>query len=915
MREIRGEYTLDTLGIRLDQSARGNKRLTFKTSEFFKSVGKIVIKLASGSYVDAATEIPDLAASIGMSASPEERLGILVIRAMERTLANLLRDLEGVSASELARAASFVGLSEEFSCDIDSRFFEAPGQSGIIAAILPDIQRWLSAVGLSEADTRNILTRVPSIFATSLHNEWRNNSTFYAEIAEAIESPFLKSAALEQDWIRYRTGLISLVDESVFNESFSLRQIYVSPRAYYEPRAVTMAPPDKEFPTPDHNDNPLKQLVWLDNEIKQWISLADRDSPIKVITGGPGSGKSSFAKVLSSELSRDGIRTLFVPLHQIDFESGLTKSIGDYFVQTGSFSDNPIDRNDHSGPLILILDGLDEIQMQGKAAQEAARNLVDDLIRFVDRRNANSCRILCVVTGRDLAVQSAEGAFRKESQILHVCPYNITTTDRPGYADKTDLIDLDQRDEWWRKYGELKGRNFSGAPAELKRGEIDEVTSQPLLNYLVALSYQRGVVIDENTNINTVYGDLLKAVYDRGWARHNHPTIKDVSFDAFVRLLEEVALAVWHGAGRTTTLAEVEAHCQQSKVGALLPNFQTGVSGGVSSLLLAFYFRQKGRRSDGEKTFEFTHKTFAEYLTSLRIIRAISLISDQSDLHLTDPDVGLDDQDALHRWMLICGQTPLDTYLLEFIFREIALRGRETALKWQLSLTRLLNISLRTNWPVARIEGLKFPEQIQQVRNSEETLLACLNGCARTTELTSLIDWPSPISFGAMLKRLSGQRQGPQNKLVMDCLSYISADRQRLDISDLYSARLNNCSFISAELNYAMMMLTDLRGTDLTGASIDGANLSSARLSGAKISLRNLIRIQDWSSLRPNIDDISFKKTSDEKGKRTFIEILTQYINDEMLTVVDDLGAPMSDDDLINEHRIFISSGRRSEGD
>jgi hypothetical protein len=41
----------------------------------------------------------------------------------------------------------------------------------------------------------------------------------------------------------------------------------------------------------------------------------------------------------------------------------------------------------------------------------------------------------------------------------------------------------------------------------------------------------------------------------------------------------------------------------------MLPVFEQSVSSGISTLLLAFYFRQKGAR-DGEKTFEFTHKSF-----------------------------------------------------------------------------------------------------------------------------------------------------------------------------------------------------------------------------------------------------------------------------------------------------------------
>ena len=46
-------------------------------------------------------------------------------------------------------------------------------------------------------------------------------------------------------------------------------------------------------------------------------------------------------------------------------------------------------------------------------------------------------------------------------------------------------------------------------------------------------------------------------------------------------------------------------------------------AGGILRLLLGFFFRPLGR-DEGERTYEFTHKTFAEYLVAARLNREIT---------------------------------------------------------------------------------------------------------------------------------------------------------------------------------------------------------------------------------------------------------------------------------------------------
>jgi len=833
---------MNNVGFKFSMEGPEQRTVSIETVEFFKGISKALIKVVAGNYTDALSEIPDIVSSLGLKATPQKRVGALVLRSLERALIFLVSEISK-DRDEIKpdiHAASFSGLSNKLEFEVNRDFFENPISSGIVQYLEPDARKWLSILGLSSVDINNIVSRLSVIFSRSINEEWVSNSEYYKEILEIIDSPFTGAAIMEQEWSRYRYYLISVGEERVFDESFGLRQIYLQPRCYFYKKNEKFDNVN-EFIDDDDDDlgDHLKILSWAHSEIESWISEQNKDSSIRTIAGGPGSGKSSFAKILAADLAILNKRVLFVPLHQIDLDVGIAKAISDYFKQSGHFSDDPLSYKSNE-LTILILDGLDEIQMQGRAAQESAQSFVNDLIRYIDRINTTSCKILCLITGRDLAVQSAEGFMENESQVLYLAPYSIPRKEKRYFLDNYNIVNIDQRNEWWNKYGILTGKEYKEIPKSLKEGELNEVTSQPLLNYLVALSYGRGIKLNKSTNINEVYKDLLEAVYARSWARHSHPTVKNVPYDYFIRLLEEVAISVWHGAGRTTTLSEVEFHCKQSKIGNLLSSFQSGISSGVSSLLLAFYFRQKGRRDDGSKTFEFTHKTFAEYLISLRVVRLFETISNQMEIHSSDPDLGIDEQDALHRWLNVCGQTAIDSYLLEFIRREVSFRNKKQASKLQKTLSNMLSYALRSGWPVQRIEKLSFSEQQSYVRNAEETLLACLNACARISQEITKISWPSETAAGEMILRLQGQRKGPPNKPVMKCLSYTCYDGQCFDMADLYKSEMNNSSFVMSKLKYTMMMYANISESSFVSASMDGININSANIKGSIFTINKL---------------------------------------------------------------------------
>ena len=111
-----------------------------------------------------------------------------------------------------------------------------------------------------------------------------------------------------------------------------------------------------------------------------------------------------------------------------------------------------------------------------------------------------------LISGRELSIQENESEFRQPRQILFLLPYFTPEAEAKQYGDPNGLLKHDLRQDWWTTYGSLTGRNYEGLPRQLRRNDLDEVTAQPLLNYLVALSYTRGKLdFSADVNLNRVY--------------------------------------------------------------------------------------------------------------------------------------------------------------------------------------------------------------------------------------------------------------------------------------------------------------------------------------------------------------------------------------------------------------------------
>jgi uncharacterized protein YjbI with pentapeptide repeats len=828
-----------------------NRPLQANFKDLFKALGKGVIDGASGKWDGVARDVVEASVAVGLAADPGQTAWLLIYRSLERAMTRLLKDNKELlvkQPEDLSSLCEHLDWSlETTELTINQDFFRTPKQLPILIAFKVPLTAWLESFVEEKIQAKGISDRLPTYFVFALHEEWRARAKDYECLKTQLDTPFTKASEREQAWLLYRALLQQQIEEPMFLESFGLKQVYVPLCAYYTRRKPQQQAQGSSYRTGLDRPDKERVVVDLSAALQSWIDEADREDAIRVICGGPGCGKSSFTKILAAALAETGqVPVLYIPLHLFDLSAELDKAVGT-FVQSdpdGLLPPNPLEREQSEPRVLLIFDGLDELAKQGKVGIEAAQQFVREAQKQLYRLNQRTTRLQILISGRDVAVQANSVNLQDEGQILHILPYFVPQEERKQYVDAQQLLAVDRRNHWWQNYGSVSGRGYTGLPKELDQGNLIEITGQPLLNYLVALSYVQGrLVISATTNLNEIYAYLLEAIYQRGWASGGrHPSLQGVSWTDFVRILGEVALSSWHGNGRTTTVRDIKSRCDSNnKLKQLLEAFQEGAQTGVTRLLTAFYFRQNELQSDGEKTFEFTHKSFGEYLTAKRLVQGIKHIHKKMRDDQEDFDDVWNERQALEHWATLCGPSLMDEYLFQFLCDEIQLQPREQISQWQKTLSTLMGTTLKTGMPMEELKLQTYYEASRQARNAEETLLAALNACARQTQEISQVVWSSPETFGSWLTKTQGQRTSwEKNTLAFSCLGRLDLKTCNLMGQDLTGASLERTNLEGASLTYASLDYASLAGANLAGANLTGANLMEVNLAGANLQDANL---------------------------------------------------------------------------
>lgn len=749
-------------------------------------------------------------------------------------------------------------------------FMENPAGAPFFLVIRTAYQDWLSGAGLPSADAALVAGRLGTAFTFALHREWLENAGKYAPLLDWLDSPFAKAVDKERRWLAYYAWLETQLDESIFGQSYGLRDLYIPLNAYYEVKQGTSLAEDRLAPQ-NSCEADFRKVVALENHLLEWLEEPQPKYSMLLISGGPGSGKSSFLKHFATTLGQARKPVVLIPLqyfgYRQDLGDALKQFIHDHHTLKGAADAANGDE------LIILFDGLDELSMAGTHGEEAARSFVAALKEYLYRTNHPQCRVRAILSGRELAIQSDRNLQRDEGRVLYLLPYFTPNEERDPqtagekwrYDDPNGVLDRDYRREWWEKFHRLLGIDDREAPQALLETPFDDLTNQPLLNVLIAISItgkQSGTLqIDADTNLNEVYAHLLHRVWERNDEKAENRGTPRIKEDKFNAALEAVAVVTWHGNGRTANAKAIADQCGQQ----LLNAFSDQAEKSVYSLLVGFFFHDRGQNDTGQTVYEFTHKSFGEYLTARSLVKILRNLMADFELWKEGDGRGNDLVKCLVAWTEHCGPAKIDEYLLPFIQRELALQcvtSKINAQEARSFIVAMMNHTLKAGLPIEKtcFSSNAFHAQCTYARNAELALLLCVAALPWAEEETAReipLDWPDATAAGNWLNRLRMQRISDyQQSLALAALSGVSLSGQCLEYQDLsfaflyranlegaslYGANLEIASLSGANLYCANLLLANLycatlNETNLTGANLFRANLQSASLQSANLN-------------------------------------------------------------------------------
>jgi uncharacterized protein YjbI with pentapeptide repeats len=815
----------------------------FDIKTLFVGLTKGIIHLGTGNFNDLGIDAAEVLAGLGLETTVENAGYALIERAVSIAAFELTK--ESLRHFEITQIAAAPSLSAALSSKLENlhisltgAFLDDPKSLPLLQEIAPIYEQWLVDMGVAPKPAQLISRRFDSYFVHALVGEWRNNPEAYKELVSNINTPFRMAEERERDWENYFAMLDRRTHENVFDEPFSLAQIYVPLNAFYIEHKNS-AHYGHEVVLTQHN----RKVVNLESSMIDWVKNRPKTEPIRILSGGPGSGKSSFTKMFCAKLCAERLaKPIYIPLHLINPTNDIGDEVRRFVADEGFLRFDPLSAG-KQGDILLIFDGLDELANQGESAARIAQSFVRAVQKFVDRRAAGANRLQVLISGRELVIQETGDNTIGTKPVFTLLPYVIPVENRTGYDDPLRLLEADGRDKWWATYGELTEEAYSGLPDELKIHEIDEITAQPLLNYLVTLSYKRGRLdFHSPITLNRLYDDLVAAVYERAYEGNRIFTqIEHMSRADFHRVLEEVGVLAWHsGDGRSTSVSQLQLNFDKSGLAPLLKTFEEGAEAGVINFLAAFFFRHSILGPASERTFVFTHKSFGEYLAAKRIVRELRDVVAYALKNESKNGNEFTVADSLAPWAALVGREKITPYIRNFLIREIEDRPESELRTWHAHLSTMLSRVVDYGMPMERLKTASFGEATFQNNNASECLVIALNACADTLNEPIRLNFLGKSSFGTFLRRVCPQRMGEENPLLYDALSYFDLSNQSLEIADLFGANLAFTQWTNVSMAFANLAKANLSSALMDNISMTEVDLSACTLTGAKLRLAQI---------------------------------------------------------------------------
>lgn len=449
----------------------------------------------------------------------------------------------------------------------------------LLAQQNPDAAWMRSYLAFSQEEkATEVLTTLAAV-ATSL-SEWTERSS------AAIDKRY------QGAWHDYRENLKALPDksETMFAENFGVRKVFVAPQATYQVIGVS----DKSY-----------VIANVPGQLGALLSERVPAGDLRILCGGPGSGKSTVCRMLASQLANDpAMHPVFLRLRHMKEGADLVS-----FVEASLRNEGLIDRISDLRDvpnLVLILDGFDELVMASRARLRNFFNVLTEELASGPLRFARA-----IVSGRDTLFPNGDG-LPAGAHVLTLAPF-----DEPRVA------------EWGRKWRALHGRGPGSGftPEKLlpaaktyQQSPLQHLASWPLTLHLLArvhtsgtLDLNFGLEKDQEIEKAFLYRSIMADTVRRqtaqasGTGRFDHQQMQ--------RFLRHLA---WQMYSRETD--SLEFHEVMPLVRELYPDATESDASEVTEVAIV----NAPELTKGEETgCEFVHKSFSEYLAAEHIAETI----------------------------------------------------------------------------------------------------------------------------------------------------------------------------------------------------------------------------------------------------------------------------------------------------
>lgn len=500
--------------------------------------------------------------------------------------------------------------------------FPAIRSLGVLMRLEEDQRRGLFVtLGLDDEFRKEVVSVVEGI---------RSNRELLRALSHTLPFSF-HSPALEA-WARYREHLRELAEQPIWGEpnQASLRQLFVLPRLSYEcfesKRLGVDVPRRRDEvcePTPELPVDPIQAL-------RRLIDDDAREPQLILVLGGPGLGKSCLATMLVDALSEDaGIQPLYIRLRRVDPQRPLLAEVRRLLVEDG-FEPIAEDLDFVSRP-VLVLDGFDELLDASRASMESFLYKVKDLLREEGQRG-----LRIVLTGRDtLLGEKQEAPLPRGSHLLRILPF-----DREKVA------------RWSERWSEVHGVDFDGtrflraeASAEEETpssSELTEIAKHPLMLFMLARMESEGLALPDELEPGQG-AEVFRRIVD--WCCRRHEELRPDDLWKAPQMRRFLRLAGFTTVARGRQLLELEDLQEAIRAAGLeLPADSEQFL--AEKTILSFTFH-----SHDQQRFEFTHRSFGEYLAAEHLAASFSRVIEQLEDEFGELQYRLTEEQATREWL------------------------------------------------------------------------------------------------------------------------------------------------------------------------------------------------------------------------------------------------------------------------